>query len=115
MGYGITSQSQLIDINTIKTGVENFKQALCGLERSGVEVEEAGNTCNAKALSVDGSSLSFSITDLGVEMKEVKKILCDYADELYSVAKQIYNQQVSELNEYLRVLAARKQQSQTNK
>ncbi len=112
MGYGITNQSQLIDLNAIRQGVANFKNALLDLDRSGATVIGAGSTCTSRALSLDGSSLEFSITDLGTEMKETKKMMCNYADEIYYAAQVVYNQQVRELNEYLTMVA--QQQSQSN-
>ena len=41
MGYNITSESQLIDINAIKSGCEKFKTALDAFEKCGKKVTQA--------------------------------------------------------------------------
>ncbi len=102
MAYGITSQSQIIDINTIIAGANQYRTALDDFDRSGNAVIAAGETCTKKALSVDDSTLEFSITDLGNEMKDLKGTFGGYADELVAQARQVYNMQVAEYNEYVR-------------
>ena len=112
MAYGITSKSQLIDLNTIVAGANQFRTAIEDFERSGNAVIEAGETCTKKALSVDDSTLEFSITDLGNEMKDLKSTFSSYADELVAQATRVYNAQVTELNEYIRQQELAKQQAQ---
>ena len=109
MAYGITSPSQIIDLNTIKAGCAKFKEATEDFNKSGSTVVEAGETCNAKALSVDETSLEFSITQLGDEMKDLKGTFSGYADQVVAEATQVYNAQVAEYEAYLRELAAQQQ------
>ena len=104
MAYGITSTSQIIDLNTIKAGCQAFKDALQDFQTCGETVIQAGETCNAKALSVDETSLQFSITQLGSEIKELKTTFASYADQVLAEATQVYNAQVAEYEEYIRKL-----------
>lgn len=112
MAYGITSQSQVIDLNAIMAGANQYRAALEDFERSGSAVVSAGETCTKKALSVDDSTLEFSITDLGNEMKDLKNTFGGYADELVAQARQVYNAQIAELNEYIRQQQIAQQQAQ---
>ena len=111
MAYGITSPSQIIDLNTIKAGCQKFKEATEDFEKSGSTVVQAGETCNAKALSVDETSLQFSITQLGDEMKALKGTFSGYADQVVAEATRVYNAQVAEYEEYLRELEAKNNQN----
>ena len=102
MAYGITSQAQIIDLNTIIAGANQLKTALEDFGRSGNAVIAAGETCTKKALSIDDSTLEISITDLGNEIKNLKGQLGVAVDEFVNQARQVYNQQVAEYNEYVR-------------
>ena len=108
MGYGITSPSQIIDLATIQSGCAQFKEALKDYQTSGATVIEAGETCNEKALSVDESTLQFSITQLGTEMQALVKTFSSYADQVVADATQVYNAQWAEYNEYVRMLEEQK-------
>ena len=112
MAYGITSSSQLIDVDTIRSACEQYKAVLDDFDRCGSTVVQAGETCSAKALSVDESSLTASITDLGEDIQGLKTTFSTYADQLLADAITVYNQQVAELNEYNRRLS--EQQNQSN-
>lgn len=114
MAYGITSSSQLVDLDTIRSGCEQFKKALEDFKSCGKAVIAAGETCSKKALSIDENSLEFSITDLGTEIKSLKDVYSAYADQLMAEAIQVYNAQVNELNEYIRQQEAEKQRQQNN-
>lgn len=112
MAYGITSPSQIIDLNAITAGCAKLKDAVMDFKTSGATVIQAGETCNAKALSIDETSLEFSITQLGTEMQDLEGTFSGYADQLVAEATQVYNAQVAEYEEYLRQLEeARKNQA----
>ncbi|MDD6403225.1 MAG: hypothetical protein PUG33_03670 [Mollicutes bacterium] len=111
MGYNITSESQLIDINAIKSGCEKFKTALDAFEKCGKKVTQASETCNKKALSVDGSSMEYSIADVATAITNLKSEYSGYADSIYSEAISIYNSQVAELNAYIEAQKAAQQQN----
>ena len=118
MAYGITSEAQLIDVGTITAGCNQYKQALEDFETNGNRVKEAGEVCNAKALSIDSSTIQWTISDLGEEIKNVKTSLSAAADGVVAEATRVYNEQVAELNEYRRRLAeeqARQQQASQNR
>ena len=121
MAYGITSEAQLIDIATITSGCNQYKQCLEDFETNGNRVIEAGEICNAKALSIDYTTLQWSINDLGEEIKNVKTTLSAAADGVVAAAQKVYNEQMAELNEYRRQLEEQErlrqqqQQSSTNK
>ena len=102
MSYGITSKSQLIDINTIKAGCEMYINALDDFEKSGEDVVLAAEKCDKNALSVDDTTFQYSINDIGIELKSVKQTLTGYANQVLTDAINVYNQQVNEYNEYLR-------------
>ena len=55
LSYGITSKSQLIDINTIKAGCEMYINALDDFEKSGENVVLAAEKCDKKQkISING-------------------------------------------------------------
>ncbi len=111
MGYNITSESQLIDINAIQSGCEKFKTALDAFEKCGKKVTQASETCNKKALSVDGSSMEYSIADVATAITNLKSEYSGYADSVYSEALSVYNSQVAELNAYIEAQKAAQQQN----
>lgn len=112
MAYGITSQSQIIDLEAIVAGCNEFKNSLDDFESCGNEVQEAGKTCSKKALSVDDSTFEYPITDLGEAIKDLKDEYIGYADEVIAQATQVHSAQVAEYNEYIRKL--QEQQNQNN-
>ncbi|MBQ6323428.1 MAG: hypothetical protein IJI22_01175 [Bacilli bacterium] len=115
MAYGITSQSQIIDLNTIKSGCETIINELECFEKCGERVINAGNICNKKALSVDEGSLEGSIIEVGEQIKTTKNELVISAEQLIADATNVYNAQVTEYNEYVRQLEEqRRQQQQQN-
>ena len=110
MAYGITSTSQIIDINTILSGCAAYKNALRDFETCGNTVIKAGETCTSKALSVDNNTLQYPITDLGQAIKDLKTEYTGYAEDVEAQAKKIYNAQVAEYNDYVARQRAAQQQ-----
>lgn len=100
MAFNITNESQLIDIQTIENGCNALKMAAEDFVLSGKTVIEAGETCTEKALSIDEDTLNYKISYIGQEMIRCKELIDSYADYAYAEAVNIYNQQVTELNEY---------------
>ena len=105
MAYGITNESQLIDVSTIKRGCDYFKEALSFFVDAGNQIVSAGHTCNKDAISVDNSSFENEIVDLGNDIIAVRDKYVSAIDSLYQQAVTVYNNQVAELNEYNRRLA----------
>lgn len=106
MGYGITSESQLIDIATIRSGCNAFISALESFGTGANQITDAGHTCNNDALSVDGNSFETDITGVGQQIGQLKDEYASYAEAVYAAAVQVYNDQVTELNNYRAWLAS---------
>ncbi len=115
MAFGITSESQLIDVNAIRKGCEAYIDALGFFVDGGNQIISAGNTCSAKALSVDGSSFQNDIIEVGYQIIALRDEYAACAENVYAQAVQIYNAQVAELNEYNRQLAAQRAQQQAHR
>lgn len=115
MAYGITSESQLIDIYTITNGINKYREVIEGFETCGNKVIAASETCNKEAMSVDNNSLQAEIEMLGTSIQNLKNELNAIADEVLMEAQMVRQKQYNELVEYQRQLALQQQQqSQTN-
>lgn len=114
MAYGITSESQLIDIYTISDGIKKYRDAIEAFELSGKRVVSASQICTADAMSIDNDTLQYPIEALGVELQNLKKELNAIADEVLFEAQLIRQKQLTELNDYRNQQAALQQQGQTN-
>ena len=108
---GITSESQLIDINTIAAGCNSFISALEIFINGANRIVEAGSLCDGKALSIDGKTLQPEITEIGTQIGNLYNEYANCAQDVYNQAVRIYEQQVAELNEYYRQQAAAQQQN----
>lgn len=100
MAYGITKKEQIIDKATIIKGCEALRLAASDFEKAGTTVIDAGEQCTDKVISVNDLSFGPNIVSLGESIKEVKKIIVDYANNIEQVATEIYQQQSTELNTY---------------
>lgn len=115
MAYGITHESQLIDIYTIIDGVNKYRAAIKHFDLCGKKVVNASEMCTPEALSVDNNSLQPSIEELGLEIQKLKDQLNALADELLYEAQLVRQQQYNELVAYQQQQAAlQQQQQQTN-
>ena len=110
MAYGITSESQLIDIYTIMDGINKYRAAIEAFDASGKKVVHASELCTAEAMSVDSSTLQYPIEALGLEIQNLKEQLNAIADEVLFEAQLVRQAQYNELVEYQR----QQQQGQTN-
>lgn len=100
MTYGITSESQIIDIGMVNKGCDQIDAAAKDFTTSGKKVVSAGNTCNQDALSVDDKSMQPAIEELGEEIKALDGKVTDFTAQIRTIASQIYNAQVQELRTY---------------
>lgn len=100
MAYGITSESQIIDLAAIKSGCNTFKNVLEDFDQCGRLVMKAGETCNSKALSVDDQSLQYPIVELGEAIRALRGEYIGYADEVIASAQRVYIEQKAELAAY---------------
>lgn len=116
MAYGITSESQLIDIYAIMDGINKYREAIEDFVTSGKKVVTASEICTADAMSIDNDTLQYPIEALGVEIQALKDQLNAIADEVLYEAQLVRQQQYNELTEYQRqqALLQQQQQGQTN-
>lgn len=116
MAYGITNESQLIDIYTIMDGIDKYRTAIEGFETCGKTVVSASEICTKDALSVDNYSFQDNIEALGLEIQKLKDQLNTIADEMLINAQLVRQAQYNELTEYQRqqALLQQQQQGQTN-
>ena len=106
MAYGITSESQLLRIDTVRNGCTKYIEALEYFVEAGKQVVEAGDICDKNALSVDSSSMQPVLYEIGQAIMAMADEYAAKANEAYTQAVNIYNSQVAELNEHYRKLAA---------
>jgi hypothetical protein len=117
MAYGITHESQLIDIYTIMDGINKYRAAIEHFDLCGKKVVNASEICTPEALSVDENSLQYPIEALGLEIQKLKDELNAIADELLYEAQLIRQEQYNELMDYQKqqaLLQQQQQQQQTN-
>lgn len=112
MAYGITSESQLIDIYAIMDGINKYREAIEDFVTSGKKVVTASEICTADAMSIDNDTLQYPIEALGVEIQALKDQLNAIADEVLYEAQLVRQQQYNELTEYQRQQALLQQQQQ---
>ena len=112
MAYGITSESQLIDIYTIMDGINKYRVAIEDFVASGKKVITASEICSADAMSVDNDTLQYPIESLGTEIQALKDQLNAIADEVLYEAQLVRQAQYNELLEYQRQQALLQQQQQ---
>lgn len=110
MAYGITSKSQIIDINAISSGCNELRKAAEEFSSCGKLVSDAGGDCTADVLSVDDQSMEPVLESLGKSIKDVESTIVGYANSIESAANQVYNAQVAELAEYNRRLQEAKEE-----
>ncbi len=101
MGYAITDPSQIIDIQAVADGINQYKTVLQDLESCGYAVTYASGMLTKDALSIDDSTLEYSVSDLGDQIKSLYDTLVGYADDVLSQAEQVYKAQVLEYNNYV--------------
>lgn len=101
----ITSESQLLDIKTIRAGYEKYMESLEGFITAANIIYDAGATCTKKALSVDNGSMQPVLYDLGRSIAEMATVYGNAANDFYLSAAALYNSQVAELNAYYQSLA----------
>lgn len=98
--YGITDESQLIDIETIKNGCEAFINAMDSFSVCSKEIMLAADICNKKVFALDDYNLEYPISELSNNIANIKKDYVEYANNLYNQALEVYNEQIQELAQY---------------
>ena len=100
MAYGITSSSQLIDVATINSGCDTIDDASDIFKKCSSKLDEAANTCDMNALSVDGMTMQPAIEELADNVKALKGNVTSFTSEIRNIASEIYNVQSAELKAY---------------
>ncbi len=98
--YGITSESQLIDIGTIESAVTKIKKAAEDFQDCANTVKKAAATCDAKALEVDGMTMQPIMEEKAELILGMEATVKSQADSLLAMANQVYNNQSAELQAY---------------
>ena len=105
MAYGITSESQLIDYNTIRNGCSAYMDSLDYFMQAAKQVMEAAEMCDKKALNVDGQTMQPVLYELAQQIANVANEYASRVNEVNVQAVNVYNAQVRELNAYYQRLA----------
>lgn len=98
--YGITSESQLIDIATIRSAVAKIKSTAVDFNDCAEIVKEAADICDETALEVDGLTMQPIIEELATLLVDMYKDVEEMADSILTMANQVYNDQNAELQVY---------------
>ncbi len=115
--YGITSESQLIDYETIRNGCQAYVDAASEMAKAADQIQGAGDICDKKALAANGESMQTPIYEFAQQVAMIASECAARASDVVDQAVRIYNEQVQELNAYRQRLAdeqARQQQQQNN-
>ena len=96
----ITSESQLIDLETVKNGCDKVTSAGEAFENCAREIESASDACGIDVLSVDNKTLQPIMLELANQIRELKSQLEWLSKSIQDVALEIYNQQYAQLQEY---------------
>ena len=76
-------------------------------------VRDASSECNAEALSVEGATMQPTIDDLAEQIDSIKGSVEALAENILSVATEVYNAQSQELQAYQEKLT-REAEAQNN-
>lgn len=101
MAYGITSESQLIDVGTINSGCDQVIAAAEKFVLCANSIQNASNGCTTKALSVDNTTMQPQLTADAEYIKNLKEYVESQMEGLKGAAAQIYAAQLAELQAYL--------------
>lgn len=107
MAYGITSESELIDYNSIRNGCVIYMNNLEKFQEAAQAVMEAGQICDKKALNINGESLQPVLFELAQAIANAANQYAECVNDVNSQAVNVYNSQVNELNAYFEQQANR--------
>lgn len=101
MAYGITRESQIIDLNSIERGCAKLQEAATRLIKYGKSVANISEICDTNALSANGKSMVPVIQENGNTIIQIGNELAAYATSLQTAAKDVYRIQRNEYASYL--------------
>lgn len=99
--YGITSQSQMIDIGAINNGCTKIEAAAENFAKCAKLILEGSEICNENALSVDKTTMQPQLEADAQYIESMKAALTSFTTEVRNLAVQIYAEQESELATYI--------------
>lgn len=106
--YGITSQSQIIDVSTISTGCSQLEAAAEKFSQCANIIETASSICDAKALAVEKTTMQPQLEADAQYIRSIGESIKSFAVAIRSVAAQVYAAQDNEYRNYLAELEAQK-------
>lgn len=101
MAYGITKESQIIDLDSINKGCNKLQEAAKKLMECGTKVANISEICDTNALSANGKSMVPVIQEDGNEIAIIGEQLSQYASNLQTAASSVYRSQRNEYATYL--------------
>lgn len=110
--YGITKESQLIDMAAINAGCDVIDTAAEDFVKSGKIVGQAADTCGKDAMSVDGKTMQPSLEELSEQIIDLKNSVTGFTAQIRSVTSRIYSQQSQELQNYQEEMRKKKLEGQ---
>lgn len=100
MTYGITDESQMIDLQGVQAACAKICEAARDFTTSAKKVDDAKSYCGKGALEVEGKTMEDSFDQVRDALGQVEKSIVDFANSIQSTANAIWSQQYNELQEY---------------
>ena len=98
--YGITSSSQLIDVQSIQAACEQINTAAADFTTASKKVEAAKSYCGKGALEVEGRTMEESFDQVSGALSNVEQNVKNFTASIVQTAQSIYYAQSQELQEY---------------
>ena len=98
--YGITNESQIIDISTISNGCQKIRDAATHFTQSAQRIRNASDLCTVQALSVDNTTMQPRLDSDADYIASIEKAIGTFTAQIESVALQIHRIQQDELYAY---------------
>lgn len=93
------SASDYIDINAIVSGCKALAESSTGFNGISEKIYSAGDCCDAKALSVEGETLTDYIYEQGEIIEDFGPSITELANQIMNRAYEAYNRIQSQLND----------------
>lgn len=98
--YGITDESQMIDVQGVQAACAKICEAAKDFTTSAGKVQDAKGYCGKGALEVEGKTMEDSFDQVSNALGEVEKSINEFANSIQNTANAIWSQQWNELQEY---------------
>lgn len=98
MGFAITDESQLIDIEQIERGCIQIEGAARTFSQVGNAI--SGVVCGRDVLSVNGATMQYRIDGLGSQVSALEGKATSFTADIRSQAQAILQRQKAELEAY---------------